>query len=87
MNPGCVRTCRDSLAVNALLDKAWSDTGQAVEVLVTRALDQFRADPADPVARERLDAGIKMAEIRYNPQYAEILRRARDGADRRVAQG
>lgn len=82
-----IRTCRDSLAVNALLDKAWSDTGQAVEVLVTRALDQFRADPADPVARERLDAGIKMAEIRYNPQYAEILRRARDGADRRVAQG
>lgn len=82
-----IRKSRDSLAVNALLDKAWSDTGQAVEVLVTRALDQFRANPADPVARERLDAGIKMAEIRYNPEYAEILRRARDGADRRQAQG
>lgn len=82
-----IRKCRDSLAVNALLDKAWSDTGQAVEVLVTRALDHFRANPADPVARERLEAGIKMAEIRYNPEYADILRRARDGADRRVAQG
>lgn len=82
-----IRKSRDSLAVNALLDKAWSDTGQAVEVLVTRALEQFRANPADPVARERLDAGIKMAEIRFNPEYAEILRRARDGADRRQAQG
>lgn len=83
-----IRKCRDSLAVNALLDKAWSDTGQAVEVLVTRALDHFRANPTDLVARERLDAGIKMAEIRFNPEYAEILRRARDGADRRQqAQG
>ena len=82
-----IRKCRDSLAVNALLDKAWSDTGQAVEVLVTRALDHFRANPTDPVARERLEAGIKMAEIRYNPEYADILRRARDGAGRRVAQG
>lgn len=82
-----VRNSRDSLAVNALLDKAWTETGQAVEVLVTRALDMFRANPSDPVLRERLDAGIKMAEIRFNPEYAEILRRARDGADRRIAQG
>jgi hypothetical protein len=82
-----IRKSRDSLAVNALLDKAWSDTGQAVEVLTTRALDHFRINPADQVARDRLDAGIKMAEIRYNPEYAEILRRARDGADRRQAQG
>ncbi|WP_421950875.1 hypothetical protein [Pelagibacterium sp.] len=82
-----VRKCRDSLAVNALLDQAWTDTGQTVEVLVTRALDMYRAKPADPVARERLDAGIKMAEIRFNPEYADILRRARDGAERRTAQG
>jgi hypothetical protein len=82
-----VRRCRDSLAVNALLDQAWADTGQTVEVLVTRALDMYRAEPADPVARERLDAGIKMAEIRFNSEYADILRRARDGAERRTAQG
>lgn len=81
-----VRKCRDSLAVNALLDQAWTDTGQTVEVLVTRALDMYRSKPADPVARERLDAGIKMAEIRFNPEYADILRRARDGAERRTAQ-
>ncbi|MEQ8444494.1 MAG: hypothetical protein RIB57_01270 [Pelagibacterium sp.] len=82
-----VRKSRDSLAVNALLDQAWADTGQAVEVLVGRALDMYRAQPADPAARERLDAGIKMAEIRFNPEYADILRRARDGAERRTAQG
>ncbi|WP_404405364.1 hypothetical protein [Pelagibacterium halotolerans] len=81
-----VRNSRDSLAVNALLEKAWSETGQAVEVLVTRALDMFRANPSDPVARERLDAGIKLAELRFNPEYADILRRARDGAGRRTVQ-
>jgi hypothetical protein len=36
--------------------------------------------------RERLEAGIKMAEIRYNAEYADILRRARDNAGRRTAQ-
>lgn len=82
-----VRHCRDSLAVNALLDQAWSETGQAIEVLVARALDMYRTNPADPVLRERLDAGIKMAEIRYNAEYADILRRARDGADKRMAGG
>ncbi|MCD7059508.1 hypothetical protein [Pelagibacterium xiamenense] len=81
-----VRNSRDSLALNALLEQAWSETGQAVEVLVTRALDMFRANPADPVLRERLDLGIKLAELRFNPEYAEILRRARDGAERRTAQ-
>lgn len=82
-----VRHCRDSLAVNALLDQAWSETGQALEVLVARALDMYRTNPADPILRERLDAGIKMAEIRYNTEYADILRRARDGADKRLAAG
>lgn len=80
-----VRQSRDSLAVNALLDQAWTETGQAVEVLVTRALDHYRANPGDAAARERVDAGIKMAEIRFNAEYAEILRRARDNAERRTA--
>jgi hypothetical protein len=31
----------------------------------------------------RLDAGIKMAEVRFNPEYAETLRRARASAERR----
>jgi len=79
-----IRRSRDSLAVNAVLDQVWSETGQTLEVLVTRALDLYRSNPSEPVARERIDAGIKMAEIRYNADYADILRRARDGAERRV---
>lgn len=80
-----VRNARDSLALNAVLDQAWTDTGQAIEVLVTRTLDIFRSNPADAVNRERLEAGIKLAEIRFNPEYAEILRRTLNGASRRAA--
>lgn len=80
-----VRHSRDSLAVNALLDQVWSETGQAVEVLVTRAMETYRTDPHNVVLRDRLDAGIKMAEIRFNADYAEILRRARDGVAQRTA--
>lgn len=79
-----VRNSRDSLAVNALLDKAWSDTGQTLEVLMSRALDAYRADPGNAAARDRVDAGIKMAEIRFNAEYADILRRARDLASKRA---
>jgi len=79
-----VRRSRDSLAVNALLDQAWTETGQTIEVLVTRALDHYRTHPGNALAREWLDAGIAMAEIRFNSEYADILRRARDGAERRT---
>lgn len=79
-----VRRSRDSLAVNALLDQAWTETGQTIEVLVTRALEHYRHSPANALAREWLDVGITMAEIRFNSEYADILRRARDGAERRT---
>lgn len=77
------RRARDSLAVNAVLDQAWNDTGQTVEVLVTRTIDLYKADRGDPVARERAEAGLKMAEIRLSPEYADILRRSFQGGDRR----
>ncbi|RDE10456.1 hypothetical protein [Pelagibacterium lacus] len=80
-----VRASRDSLAVNALLDQAWTDTGRTLELLIARALDAYRANPDDGVARERFDAGIKMAEIRFNAEYADILKRARETAARRSA--
>ncbi|HTM79222.1 MAG TPA: hypothetical protein VL133_16530 [Devosia sp.] len=78
-----IRECRDSLALNALFDQAWSQSGQALELHLTRNLDLLRANPADRLVAERLDAGIKMAEIRFNPEYAETLRRARLAAERR----
>lgn len=79
-----LRECRDSLALNALFDHAWSQSGQALELHLGRNLDMLRANPADKLAAARLDVGIKMAQIRFNPDYAETLRRARLAAERRV---
>lgn len=78
-----VRDCRDSLALNAVFDQAWSQTGQALELHIQRNLDLLRQSPGDMATGARLDAAIKMAEIRFNPEYAETLKRARAAAERR----
>lgn len=78
-----VRDCRGSLALNAIFDQAWSQTGQALELHIQRNLDLLRQSPADPMIGARLDAAIKMAEIRFNAEYAETLKRARAAAERR----
>lgn len=80
-----VRDCRDSLALNALFDQTWQQVGQALEIHVQRNLELFRSNPSDRVTGQRLDAAIKMAELRFNGEYAEVLRRARDSAERRVS--
>lgn len=79
-----VRDCRDSLALNAVFDQAWSQTGQALELHIQRNLDLLRQNPDDAVTGERLNAAIKMAEIRFNPEYADTLKRARVAAERRA---
>ncbi|MBE7733645.1 hypothetical protein [Devosia faecipullorum] len=78
-----VRDCRDSLALNAVFDQAWSQTGQALELHIQRNLDVMRQMPGDAATGLRLDAAIKMAEIRFNAEYAETLKRARIAAERR----
>jgi hypothetical protein len=78
-----VRDSRDSLALNAVFDQAWSQTGQALELHVQRNLELLRQDPSDPNTAARLDAAIKMAEIRFNAEYADTLKRARAAAERR----
>ncbi|MGV8855319.1 MAG: hypothetical protein ACOH2L_11790 [Devosia sp.] len=77
-----VRECRASMALNAVFDQAWSQSGEALEIQLQRNLDFIRQTPADPIIAARLDAGIKMAEIRFNPEYADTLRRARASAER-----
>ncbi|VAW19549.1 hypothetical protein MNBD_ALPHA12-414 [hydrothermal vent metagenome] len=76
------REARDSLALNSLVNNAWNETGKALEVLVSRNLEAFRHSPQSNIVAQRLNAGIKMAEVRFNPEYADILKRARDGASR-----
>ena len=79
-----VRDCRGSLALNAVFDQAWSQTGQALELHIQRNLDLLRQSPADPMIGARLDAAIKMAEIRFNTEYADTLKRARATAERQA---
>lgn len=78
-----VRDCRDSLALNAVFDHAWSQAGEALELHIQRNLDLLRQQPGDQMIGARLDAAIKMAEVRFNPEYAETLKRARAAAERR----
>jgi hypothetical protein len=75
-----VRDCRDSLALNALFDRTWQLVGQALEIHLQRNLDMLRANPRDRIIAERIDAAIKMAELRFNAEYADVLRRAKETA-------
>jgi hypothetical protein len=79
-----VRDSRDSLAVNAVFDQAWAQTGQALEIHIERNLETLRRNPADKGSSVRLDAALKMAEVRFNQEYAETMRRAKDVAERRA---
>ena len=79
-----IRDCRDSLALNEVFHETWSYAGQALEMHLTRNLEQLRETPTDQNVLARLDAGIKMAELRFSAEYAEVLRRARDAAGRRT---
>jgi hypothetical protein len=80
-----IRDSRDSLALNALFDQVWSQTGQALEIHIERLLAQVRANPTDKIASARLEAALKMAEVRFNQDYADTLRRAKEAAERRVS--
>lgn len=80
-----VREALDSLALNSLVKSLWIDIGSALEILIGRNLDAFRDDPYNDILAQRLNTGIKMAEIRFNPEYADIMARARDGASKRAA--
>lgn len=79
-----VRDSRDSLAVNAVFEQVWAQTGQALEIHIERGLEYLRRNPGDAVTSARLDAALKMAEVRFSPDYAETMRRAKEAAGRRV---
>ncbi|HHG89045.1 MAG TPA: hypothetical protein ENJ90_01020 [Devosia sp.] len=75
-----VKAAKESLALNSIVSTLWATTGRDLETLMSRSLEAFRKEPQNPVLLERLNAGIKMAEVRFNPEYAAILIRARDTA-------
>lgn len=80
-----VREALDALALNNIVNRLWGEIGKALEILISRNLDAYRQDPQNDILAERLNTGIKMAEIRFNPEYASIMSRARDGATKRAA--
>jgi hypothetical protein len=79
-----VRESRDSLAVNALFDQVWSQTAQALEIHIERLMQTVRTNPDDRIASGRLDAALKMAEVRFGQEYADTLRRAKENVERRA---
>ena len=80
------RDSRESLALNVVLDKTWQQAGQALEFHLGRNLDSLRADPADSLAAARIETGLKLAEVRFSPDYAATLGRAAASAAKRVDQ-
>jgi hypothetical protein len=79
-----VRDARESLALNALFDKIWIETGQNLETLIDRNLEVYKQNPSDTNTAERLNMGIKMAELRFNAEYADVLRRAQEVIEKRT---
>ncbi len=77
-----VKSARESLALNTILSAQWTITGKELEILVSRNLEAFRKDPGNDAIVSRMNAGIKMAEVRFNPEYADILKRAVASAER-----
>lgn len=79
-----VRDARESVALNTLFETVWKETGQSLEILINRNLDLYKANPADDNAARRFKAGIKMAEIRFGKEYADVLDRVFESVSRRV---
>ncbi|RUT30984.1 hypothetical protein EMQ25_08880 [Arsenicitalea aurantiaca] len=79
-----VRECRDSLALNVLLEQCWTQAGQSLELHVDRLLEGLRRAPDDDAISTRLEFGIRMAEFRLGPDYAGVIRRAMSAALRRL---
>ncbi|MBH0237593.1 hypothetical protein [Methylobrevis albus] len=76
------RRCRDSLAINELLAQVGQSSEQAIEVLGNRAIEQLKktagAGRADVLMA--VDIMIKLAELAFGPEYAVVMRKARDRA-------
>ncbi len=78
-----VREARESLALNALFKKIWRETGQSLEILLERNLEELKQDNNNEILSQRLDMGIKMARVRFGPDYADALQKAKDKIMRR----
>ncbi len=76
------RRCRDSLAINELIARVAQSAEQAIEVLGNRCIDEIRKSSglAQAEAIAAADIMLKLAEIAFGPEYASVMRKARDRA-------
>lgn len=81
-----VRQARETLALNAIFEKIWGETGQSLEVLIDRNMEVLKQDPTNAIVLARLDAGIKMAGLRFGQEYGDVLLRAKQVIERRQKQ-
>ncbi len=81
---GAVRKGKESLALNATFDKVWSETGQALEILIDRNLEDYKNNIKNDNIAQRLDMGIKMAKIRFGDDYARTLQNAKEKIAQRI---
>ncbi|HQZ12759.1 MAG TPA: hypothetical protein PK286_07705 [Devosia sp.] len=75
-----VHACRHSLDLGDVFDPIWMQVGKALELHVERNFDMLQDHPGDGVTSLRLDAAIKMTELRFNTAYAQVLREAKAAA-------
>ncbi|SFZ85863.1 hypothetical protein SAMN02983003_3035 [Devosia enhydra] len=78
------RDCRDSLALNTLIDPLWQQVGQVIEHHSERQREALRTHEPTAVRLARYDRAVRLVELRFGAEHAEILRRAREAATRRL---
>lgn len=79
------RAARESLAVNAVVERAWRDVGQALEVMVDRIFEHYKmVAGTDPFATAQADVAIKFCSIRFGDEYAQVLKRNKQNIEQRV---
>ena len=78
-----IRLAKESLALNAIFEKTWTEVGRNLEILNDRNMELFKQNSADKIISQRLDLGIEMAGLRFGKEYAEVLGKAKETVGRR----
>lgn len=78
------RSARESLAVNAIVDRVWRDVGKALEAMIDQIFEHFKQSAGgDQFDLAQVDIAIKFCSIRFGADYAAILRKNKDNIIKR----
>jgi len=80
------RSARESLAVNAVVDRVWKDVGISLEAMVDPIFEHFKLSAgSDALDSAQVDIAIKFCSIRFGEDYAAILSRNKANILRRAS--